>query len=181
MPYEGWRPSLCLRRIGPDPGLCESAARRAAGRERDPKRPCRSRARPISTVSSSGRRTVCFSAAFSLPSTDSGAAASPSSGCVELRVHNYAQGGSVNAVSLPAPGFWRRARRALVGVADHTAPRPVTVAASGMRALAFTQVLLAVVLIGLVADRLTGWMTPVQPAAARDTDRSSLGGPACRS
>lgn len=43
------------------------------------------------------------------------------------------------------------------------APRPVAVAASGIRALVFAQVLLAVVLVGLVADRLTGWMTPASP------------------
>ena len=82
---------------------------------------------------------------------------------IELRVQNYAQGGSVSAVSFPAPSFWHRARRALVGVADSTAPRPVAFAGSGMRAIAFTQVLLAVALAGLVADRTTGWMTPVRP------------------
>ncbi len=82
---------------------------------------------------------------------------------VELRVHNTAQGGSVSAVFLPAPGLWHRARRAWSGIGDHTAPRPVAVAASGTRALVFAQVLLAVVLAGLVADRLTGWMTPASP------------------
>jgi hypothetical protein len=82
---------------------------------------------------------------------------------VELRVHNTAEGGSVSAVFLPAPGLWHRARRAWGGIGDHTAPRPVAVAASGIRALVFAQVLLAVVLAGLVADRLTGWMTPPSP------------------
>lgn len=82
---------------------------------------------------------------------------------VELRVHNTAQGGSVSAVFLPAPGLWHRARRAWGGIADRTAPRPVAVAASGIRVLVFAQVLLAVVLVGLVADRLTGWMTPARP------------------
>ena len=82
---------------------------------------------------------------------------------IELRVHNHAQGGSVSAVFIPAPRLWHRARRALVGVADSAVPRPVTFAGSGMRAIAFTQVLLAVALVGLVADRTTGWMTPVHP------------------
>lgn len=81
-------------------------------------------------------------------------------GTIELRVQNYAQGGSVSAVSIPAPSFWHRARRALVGMADSAAPRPVTFAGSGMRTIAFTQVLLAVALVGLAADRTTGWMTP---------------------
>jgi hypothetical protein len=82
---------------------------------------------------------------------------------IELRVQNYAQGGSVSAVSIAVPSFWRRARRALVGVADGAAPRPVTFAGSGLRTIAFTQVLLAVALVVLVADRTTGWMTPVRP------------------
>lgn len=91
---------------------------------------------------------------------------------MELRVQNYAQGGSVSAVFIPAPSLWHRARRALAGVADAAVPRPATVVAPGMRAVAFTQVLLAVALVGLAADRMTGWMTPertpfpVTPAAA---------------
>ncbi|MEQ1796179.1 MAG: hypothetical protein ABL970_18550 [Nitrospira sp.] len=82
---------------------------------------------------------------------------------VELRVHNTAQGGSVNAVFLPLPGFWHRARQAWGSVADGAVPRPLTVPGSGGRALAFTQILLAVTLAGLVTDRFTGWMTPVKP------------------
>jgi hypothetical protein len=80
---------------------------------------------------------------------------------IELRVQNYAQGGSISAVFIPAPSLWHRARRALVGVADNVAPRPSAVV-PGMRAVAFTQVLLAVVVVGLASDRLTGWMTPKQ-------------------
>lgn len=80
---------------------------------------------------------------------------------IELRVHNTPQGGSVNVVFQPVPGFWHRARRAWSGVTDGTtAPRPLTVVGSGGRALAFTQILLAVTLAGLVTDRFTGWMTP---------------------
>ncbi|NWF73438.1 MAG: hypothetical protein HXY51_10425 [Nitrospirae bacterium] len=82
---------------------------------------------------------------------------------IELRVQNYAHGGSVSAVSIPAPSFWRRLRRALVGVADSTAPRQRVLALSGVRTIAFTQILLAVALVGLVVDRTTDWMTPVRP------------------
>ncbi len=82
---------------------------------------------------------------------------------VELRVHNTAQGGSVNAVLLPLQGFWHRARQAWNRAADGAAPCPLTVPGPGGRALAFTQILLAVTLAGLVADRFTGWMTPVKP------------------
>lgn len=83
---------------------------------------------------------------------------------VELRVHNNAQGGgSLNAIFIPAPSLWYRAQRALAGVAATAAPRPAAVAVSGMRAIVFAQVLLAVALLGLGADRITGWMTPARP------------------
>lgn len=86
---------------------------------------------------------------------------------VELRVHNTAQGGSVSAVFLPAPGLWHRARRAVGGSVDRTAPHPVAVASAGIRALAFAQILLAVALAGYV----TGWMTPArQPLPVTQTD-----------
>jgi hypothetical protein len=76
---------------------------------------------------------------------------------IELRVQNYAEGGSVNAVFVPAPSLWHRARRALTGVADAAVPRPSGMFVPGMRAVAFTQVLLAVALVGLAADRVVGW------------------------
>lgn len=82
---------------------------------------------------------------------------------IELRVQNYAQGGSVSALFIPAPSLWRRARLALVGMADSAAPPQRVLALSGMRTIAFTQVLLAVALVGLVVDRTTVWMTPVPP------------------
>lgn len=82
---------------------------------------------------------------------------------VELRVHNTALGGSVSAVLLPVPGFWHRARRVWSRMAEGPAPRQLTFPGSGGRALAFTQVMLAVTLAGLVIDRFTGWMTPVSP------------------
>ncbi len=82
---------------------------------------------------------------------------------IELHVQNHAQGGSVRAVCIPAPSLWHRARRSLAGVAVTTAPRPGAVAVSGMRAIVFTQILLAVALVGLGADRIAGWMTPARP------------------
>ncbi|MDO9116554.1 MAG: hypothetical protein Q7U39_01235 [Nitrospira sp.] len=82
---------------------------------------------------------------------------------VELRVHNTAHGGSVNAVFQPVQGFWSRARQAWSSVAGGTVPHPLTVPRTGGRALVFTQILLAVTLAGLVTDRFTGWMTPVKP------------------
>ncbi|MEO5631340.1 MAG: hypothetical protein ABIQ24_12090 [Nitrospiraceae bacterium] len=78
-------------------------------------------------------------------------------------MQNYSQGGSVRAVFIPIPSFWHRARRVLFSIPDSAAPRPVTFAGSGVRTIAFTQVLLAVALVGLLADRITGWMTPVRP------------------
>lgn len=79
---------------------------------------------------------------------------------IELQLHNNAQGGSVSAVLIPAPRLWRRAWRWLAGVTAAESLRPATAAGHGMRAVAFTQALLAVVVVGLVTDRITGWMTP---------------------
>jgi hypothetical protein len=82
---------------------------------------------------------------------------------VELRVHNTAQGGSVSAVYFPAPNLWHRTRQALGSVTESVTPRPIAFAGSGMRAVVFAQVLLAGAVVGLVADRMTGWLTPVPP------------------
>ncbi len=82
---------------------------------------------------------------------------------IELRVQNFAQGGSVRAVFILAPSFWRRARRAWIDVANSATSRPVTFAGAGMRPILFTQVLLVVMLVVLLADRTIGWMTPVRP------------------
>ncbi|MBI5314381.1 MAG: hypothetical protein HZB34_00240 [Nitrospirae bacterium] len=79
---------------------------------------------------------------------------------IEIRVQNYAQGGSVSALFIPAPSPWRRARLALVGMADGRTPPAVNFARSGMWAIAFTQVLLAVALVVLIADRFTGGVMP---------------------
>jgi hypothetical protein len=79
---------------------------------------------------------------------------------IEIRVQNYAQGGSVSALFIPAPSPWRRARLALVGMADGRIPPAVNFARSGMWAIAFTQVLLAVAVVVLIADRFTGGVMP---------------------
>jgi len=84
-----------------------------------------------------------------------------SSDAVDLCVHNTAQGGSLNAVFVPSPGFWSRTWKSLAGVADRVMiRRPDAVFAHGMRTVAFTQALLAIAVLGLVADRMTTWMTP---------------------
>ena len=81
---------------------------------------------------------------------------------VELCVHNTAQGGTLSALFNPAPSFWGRAWQSIAGAADRLAARrPDTALAYGMRTIVFTQVLLAMAVVGLVADRMTTWVTPV--------------------
>ena len=83
---------------------------------------------------------------------------------IELCVHNRAQGGTLTALFSPAPSFWSRVWKSIAEVADRlTARRPdpaVAYGAYGMRTVAFTQALLAIAVVGLVADRATIWMTP---------------------
>jgi hypothetical protein len=80
---------------------------------------------------------------------------------IELCVHNTAQGGTLSALFIPAPGFWSRAWKSIAGVAERSvARRPDTAFAYGMRTVAFTQALLAVAVVGLVADRVTTGITP---------------------
>ncbi len=84
-----------------------------------------------------------------------------SSDTIELCVHNMAQGGSLNAVFIPAPSFWSRTWKTLAGVIDSvTIRRSEAPLAYGMRTVAFTQVLLAIAVVGLVADRTALWTTP---------------------
>ena len=83
---------------------------------------------------------------------------------IELRIHNTAQGGSVTAGFVPAPGLWTRAWQTLSGLASVMAKGPERAIVPGMRAVAFTQVLLAVAVIGLASDRMTGWLTPERAA-----------------
>lgn len=83
------------------------------------------------------------------------------SDAVELCVHNTAQGGALNAAFVPAPSYWSRTWNALADVADRLAVRrPETALGHGMRTVAFTQVLLAILVAGLVVDRMAIWMSP---------------------
>ncbi|MDH5738932.1 MAG: hypothetical protein OEY77_01255 [Nitrospira sp.] len=94
---------------------------------------------------------------------------------VELCVHNTAQGGSLNAVFVPAPSFWSRMGKTFADVADRLAiRRPDAAIAHSMRTVAFTQALLAVMVVGLVLDRVATWMgseqmltSGMQPEALR--------------
>lgn len=80
---------------------------------------------------------------------------------VELCVHNTVQGGSLSAVFIPAPSFWSRTWTTLADVAGRwMVRRPESTMAYGIRTVAFTQVLLATAVIGLVADRLMIWIAP---------------------
>ena len=65
---------------------------------------------------------------------------------VELRVQNYGQGGSVSALFIPAPRLWRSAKKALSRAAGAMVPTGQLVV-PGMRTMAFTQVLLAVLFL----------------------------------
>jgi hypothetical protein len=78
-----------------------------------------------------------------------------SSDSVELCVHNTAQGGSLSAAFIPAPSFWSRAWKSLAGAADTFRVRsPEAAFAPGMRTVAFAQVVLAIAVVGLVAERV---------------------------
>lgn len=91
---------------------------------------------------------------------------------VDLDVRNHAQGGTVNAVFIPAPPLWQRARRFLGHRAEDRSSPMAPAYVPGMRAMAFTQALIALVLVAVAADRLTGWTSgdrtppPLTPAQA---------------
>ena len=90
-----------------------------------------------------------------------------SSDAVELCVHNTAQGGALNAAFVPAPSYWSRTWKALADVADRLAiRRPDTAIAHSMRTVAFTQALLAILVVGLVVDRMAIWMSPERMLAS---------------
>lgn len=105
-----------------------------------------------------------------------------SSDAIELCVHNIAQGGSLSAVLVPAPSFWSRMGKILGDVADKLAIRhPDTAIAHSMRTVAFTQVLLAIMVVGLMYDRMATWMNPEggpsfigQPVALRTVSMTEL-------
>lgn len=74
---------------------------------------------------------------------------------VELSVHNMAQGGTLSALFTPAPSMWSRAWKGVADMADRLVARPEPAFTHGMRTVAFTQALVAVAVVGLVADRIT--------------------------
>lgn len=95
---------------------------------------------------------------------------------IELCVHNTAQGGTLSALFMPAPNFWNRAWKNIAETVDRLVPRrPDTALAYGMRTVVFTQALLAVAIVGLVADRVTTWtwMTP-EPTPSSVVQTASL-------
>ena len=90
-----------------------------------------------------------------------------SSDAVELCVHNTAQGGALNAAFVHAPSYWSRTWKALADLADRLAiRRPDTAIAHSMRTVAFTQALLAILVVGLVVDRMAIWMNPERMLAS---------------
>ena len=79
---------------------------------------------------------------------------------VQLRIHNTAQGGSATAMFIPAPSSWRRIWKTLTGSADAAVRLPTVMMAPRIRLVAVAQVLLAIVVVGLAADRIAVWMAP---------------------
>jgi len=79
---------------------------------------------------------------------------------VELRIHNTAQGGSANVVFMPAPHRWRRLWQTFSGTADTAIGGRAAAVVPGIRIIALTQALLAIIVLGLAADRITAWLTP---------------------
>ena len=96
---------------------------------------------------------------------------------VELCVQNTVQGGSLSAVFIPAPSFWNRTWTILADIADRwMVRRPASTMAYGIRTVAFTQVLLATAVIGLVADRVMILIAPehiVAPTAQAEALRTA--------
>jgi len=87
-----------------------------------------------------------------------------SEGTVELRIQNTAEGGSARAVFTPAPRRWSGLLRTIAESVQAMALRPATaVTAPRMRIVVVTQVLLAAIVLGLAADRITDWMTLESP------------------
>jgi len=77
---------------------------------------------------------------------------------VQLHIHNTVQGGSATAMFIPAVSKWRRIWKTLTGSADAAVRLPTVMMAPRIRVVAVAQVLLAIVVVGLAADRLAVWM-----------------------
>lgn len=79
---------------------------------------------------------------------------------IQLRVHNTAQGGSATAMFTPAPSSWRRIWKTLAASAEATVRLPTVMMGPRIRVVAVAQLLLAIVVVGLAADRIAVWMAP---------------------
>ncbi len=77
---------------------------------------------------------------------------------IQLRIHNTPQGGSATAMLIPAPSSWRRIWKTLAASAEAAVRLPAVTMAPGIRIVAVTQFLLAIVVVGLAADRTAVWM-----------------------
>ncbi len=99
-----------------------------------------------------------------------------SKGTVELRIRNSVEGGSASAMFIPAPRRWSGLLRNMAESVQTMALRPVTDGtAHGMRMVVVLQVLLAVVVLGLAADRIMSRVTPDgTPQVATQTEVAKL-------
>lgn len=79
---------------------------------------------------------------------------------IQLRIHNTAQGGSATAMFTPAPSSWRRIWKTLTASAEATVRLPTVMMGPRIRVVAVAQLLLAIVVVGLAADRIAVRMAP---------------------
>lgn len=79
---------------------------------------------------------------------------------IQLRIHNTAQGGSATAMFTPAPSSWRRIWKTLAASAEATVRLPTVMMGPRIRVGAVAQLLLAIVVVGLAADRIAVRMAP---------------------
>lgn len=79
---------------------------------------------------------------------------------IQLRIHNTAQGGSATAMFTPAPSSWRRIWKTLAASAEATVRLPTVMMGPRIRVVAVAQLLLAIVVVGLAADRIAVRMAP---------------------
>jgi hypothetical protein len=79
---------------------------------------------------------------------------------IDLDVRTHAEGGTVHAVFSPAAPLWDRVRGFLGGRAQDRAWQPAPAYLPGMRTMALTQALVALVLVGVATDRWAGWTAP---------------------
>ena len=97
-------------------------------------------------------------------------------GTVELRIRNSADGGSTSAVFTPVSGRRSWFLRAIAESTQAMVFRPTTaVTTSGLRAVIVMQIVLVAIVLGVVADRITAWMTSEHtPRAATEIEVAKL-------